>query len=361
MFTKTPLFNLSPEEVNNCLLEKWGISLFKFAQVFAVSPADQFLLRTDYPFSSKEIKTIKHHLKAMQGDLIYRGRLIQRITSKFLESPTKSMTDEDLIKHMRLEGFFKEYIRKHEEVIRWAAKVSLHNKKGSRINKKTIIALGWGNLIAGKSRRMDWAMLGELYYWLWEKVSGYGFYREWKPSYGIEEYLRHQYVRYRWTRGDLFDGLGLRKIEIPGFMSKLFSHQFGGDQADLLKKKLSLAPSEFPKFFMNLIVDSFLARREGLTLFSRDQSLADVKYLFLNPRLLNGVVGKVLFRLLKKHGMLLPGAEFLKDGKEISYKFTEIGKYLKYAADLYLENGISLRHPKPLIIFPDKSVFPTSF
>lgn len=55
----------SPKEANEILVSTWGISLFKFAQVFAVSPADLFILRNDYPFSSKEIKTVRHNLKAM--------------------------------------------------------------------------------------------------------------------------------------------------------------------------------------------------------------------------------------------------------------------------------------------------------
>ena len=163
----------------------------------------------------KKLSAIKRNLKAMQDDLIYRGRLILGITNKLWESPRKSMSDEDLIKHMRLERFFKEYIHNHEEAISYASKMSLQGKRGGGINHKSIIAVGWGNLISGKSRRMDWQMLGDLYYWFWGKVCDYSFYNKLKPSEGIEEYLRHQYIRYRWTRGEVLEKAGLKNTSSP--------------------------------------------------------------------------------------------------------------------------------------------------
>lgn len=348
----------TPQVVNKVLMDKWGISLFRFARVFAVSPADLFLLRNEYPFSSKEINAIKRNLKAMQDDLIYRGRFILGITNKLWESPNKGMTDEELIKHMRLERFFKEYVHNHEEAIGYAAKICLQGKRGSGINRKSIIALGWGNLISGKSRRMDWKMLGDLYYWLWENVADYGFYNKLKPSYGIEEYLRHQYIRHRWTRGEVLEKAGLKIREVFHFVSNLISYQFMGGQEDYLKNKLSLTWSEFPKFFMNFIIDYYLAGREGLTIFFRDQSLADPGYKFLDVRLQKKVGSKSVIRYLK---WLLPrGVEFLKD-QELPYKSSEIGEYLSYAASLFVEHRINLKHPTPLIIFPDRSFFSTSF
>ena len=348
----------SPQKVHKLLIDKWGISLFRFAQVFAVSPADLILLRNDYPFSTKELSAIKHNLKTMQDDLIYRGRLILGITNKLWESPRKAMSDEDLIKHMRLERFFKEYIHNHEEAIIYASKMSLKGKRGGSINHKSIIAVGWGNLISGKSRRMDWQMLGDLYYWFWGKVSDYKFYNKLKPSEGIEEYLRHQYGRYRLIQREVPEKAGLNIRAALRIVSALLSHQFMGNHKEYIKKELSLSESEFPKFFMNFIVDYFLAGPEGLTIFSRDQAIADPGYKFLDIRLQKAIVSKSVILFIK--WMFPRGIGDLKD-PELPYRSSEIREYLSYAASLFVEHRISLKRPVPLIIFPDRSFFSTSF
>jgi len=348
----------SPQKVHEILVSKWRIGLFRFAQVFAVSPADLALLRNDYPFSTKELSVIKHNLKAMQHDLIYRGRLILGITNKLWESPRISMSDEDLIKHMRLERFFKEYIHNHEEATRYASKMSLQGKRGGSINHKSIIAVGWGNLISGKSRRMDWQMLGDLYYWFWGKVSDYSFYEKLKPSDGIEEYLRHQYIRYRWTRGEVLKKADLNMRAVLRLVSALFSHQFWGGHKEYIKKTLSLSESELPKFFMNFVINYYLAGLEGLTIFSRDQAIADPGYKFLDVRLQKTVVSKSV--ILFSKWMFPRGIGDLKN-PELPYRSSEIREYLSYAASLFVEHRISLKRPTPLIIFPDRSFFSTSF
>lgn len=349
----------SPKNVNAILMDKWRISLFRFAQVFAVSPADLILLRNDYPFSVKEISAIRRNLKAMQDDLLHRGRLILEITNKVRESPRKNMSNEDLIKHMRLERFFNEYIHNHEEAASYASRMSLQGKRGGGINRKSIIAVGWGNLISGKSRRMDWQMLGDLYYWFWRKVSDYGFYESLKPSEGIEEYLRHQYIRYRWTRGEVLEKSGLKNLRAAfGLVSVLLSHQFKRGQEEYLRNKLSISESEFPKFFMNFFIDYFLAGLEGLTIFSRDQAIADPGYKFLDVRLQKPVGSKSVAHFLK---WMFPQGISDLEGQELPYRSSEISEYLSYAADLFVGHGISLKRPVPLIIFPDRSFFSTRF
>jgi hypothetical protein len=202
-------------------------------------------------------------------------------------------------------------------------------------------------------------MLGDLYYWFWGKVSEFKFYNKLKPSEGIEEYLRHQYTRYRWTRGDVLGKAGLKNLRAAfGLVSVLLSHQFVGGQEEFIWTKLSLSESEFPKFFMNFFIDYFLAGREGLTIFSRDQAIADPGYKFLDVRLQKPVGSKSVMLFLK---WLSPrGIGNMKD-QELPYKSSEIREFLSYAADIYVEHGISLKRPVPLIIFPDRSFFSTIF
>jgi hypothetical protein len=346
-----------PGVVNEILMSKWGVSIFNFAQVFAVSPADLILLRNDYPFSSKEISVIRRNLKAMKEDLLYRGRIISEITNKLWESP-KKLSDDELIKYMRLESFFSKYVSNQEKAISYASTMSLHGKRGTAINHKSIIAVGWGNLISGRSRRMDWQTLGDLYYWFWEKVSHYEFYKKLRPSEGIEEYLRHQYVRYRWTRKDVLERAGKNIRVVFNLISNLLSQQFLGNQNEYIKDKLGLNESEFPAFFLNLIVDYSLSGHEGLTIFSRNQAISDPLYLFLKARLGKSVANKAILSFLS---WMFPGELPDPKNQELPYRSSEIREYLDIAVNIYRGNRISLKRPVPLIIFPDRSFFSTSF
>lgn len=348
----------APQKVNTLLVDKWGIGLFRFAQVFAVSPVDQFLMRTNYPFSHQEIKAIKRNLKKMGDDLLKRGRLILKITERLKQTPVKETSDEELIKHMRLERFFKEYIRRHRIALRYLEKVSLQGKRGSGINKRTIIALGWGNLISESSHRIDWKTLGNLYDWLWERVAPYEFYKELKAPSGLEEDLRHQYNRYRWPGGTinfLVEKLKIPENQVFEFILNFILHQFFGGKEIYFKGKITA--DEFPKLFLNFLIDAFLGSREGLTLFSKNQSLADPMFLFLYFRL-QKMVGEDLFPNLK--GKNPPGVIFSKDA-DWPYKASEIDEYFNVAINLFLDHKVELGNPPPLIIFPDKSSFSTGF
>ena len=347
----------SPKEVNELLVTKSGVSLFKFAQVFAVSPADLILLRNDYPFNSREISIIKKNLIAMRKTLLDRGRVILSITDKLWEAP-RSLTESELIKHMRLEEFFADYMPRHEDLVRYASKMSLQGKRGSAINQKSIISLGWGNLVASKGRRIDWQTLGDLYYWFWERVSTYESYEKLRPSEGIEEYLRHQYVRYRWRRKDVLERASKNIRTVFNLISALMSHQFMGNQKEYIREKLNLTESEFPAFFMNFIVDYFLSGREGLTIFSRNQAIADPLYLFMKVRLGKSFAKSPLVRFLS---WMFPKGPPSPEGQELPFRSTEIREYFDVAASIYAKNGISVRRPVPLIVFPDRSFFSVSF
>jgi len=347
----------SPADVNSLLLDKWGISLFRVAQVFAVSPVDQFLMRSDYPFNPQEIKEIRRNLKAMGGYILKRGRSIFKIIGRLKEPPTSEISDDELIKLMRLEGFFKKYVRGHRVGLRYIEKVTLQGRRGSGINKRTIIALGWGNMISESGRRIDWRMLGSLYDWLWEKLAPYGFYRDLEPPSGLEEDLRRQYNRYRWPGGAadyLIEKTKIKESQVFEFMAKFITHQFFGGKDEDFEGKISA--DEYPKLFMNFLVDSFLGSREGLTLFSKNQSLADPMFLFLYFRL-QRMVDEGLFPDLAGSN---PTGIVSQEGSDWPYKASEIDEYFKFAVSLFLDHKVDLGSPTPLIIFPDKSYFSTN-
>ena len=147
---------LSPKEVNNRLIDKWGIGVFRFAQVFAVSPIEMFMQRSSYPFTVREIKEIRRTLKKMRDTLFRGARHIREITEKLLEAPGKEISDDELAKEMRLGGYFKKYVHKHEILTRYVEKICLQGKRGVQINRKSIIAIGWGNLVSQGKRRISY-------------------------------------------------------------------------------------------------------------------------------------------------------------------------------------------------------------
>jgi hypothetical protein len=176
----------SPQKVNKLLIEKWGISLFRFAQVFAVSPIELFLQKSSYPFTDKEMKEVKRTIIKMQDCLLSGGRRIREIINPPLKLPVNAISDDELVKEMQLQEFVKNYIHKYEILTRYVERTSLHGKIGVELNKKTIIAVGWGNLVSQRRQRIDWKLLGHLYEWFWNKVWSYKYYAEWEPVFGLE-------------------------------------------------------------------------------------------------------------------------------------------------------------------------------
>ena len=215
----------------------------------------------------------------MQRDLFKGARRLREIIYLKLELPGKDISDDELIKEMRLEEYYEKYVHKHEILARYIEKTSLQGKRGVQINKKSIIAVGWGNLVSQESRRIDWKMLGNLYYWFWHRVGSYDFYNELKPVYGIEEYLRHQYMVHRWVGGAanyVSNRLQIPISEIQTFVNTLYMQTTVGGIEDYFREKLPMAEGKFRKLFQNIMIDSYLAAAEGLTVFTKNQSFADL-------------------------------------------------------------------------------------
>jgi len=337
--------DLAAEELNNRLKEKWGISLFKFAQVFAVSPIEIFFQRSSYPFSDKDIREIKHTLKKMEDSLLKGARSIRKITDKLEEKPAKKVSDAELMKEMRLDGFLNEYVHKYERLIHFE-KAWLLGKPGVGMNKKSIVAVGWGNLVSEGNRRIDWKELARLYEWFWERVGPYDFYAEMEPPPGLEEYLKHQYHDHRWVSGAInyvAEKLRIPKNEFETFVHNIFIQRMAGGKEDYLKDKLGLPEDQFARLFKNLIIDAYLASVEGVTLLAPDQSYADPFFIAMQVWLAKS-----------KNENLFPSAE-------MPYKGTQIEDYIQFALKLYSDHNVALAELPPLIIFPNRSHFGTCF
>jgi len=348
----------SPRKAHELLMDKWGISLFKFAQVFAVSPIELFLQKSSYPFSNKEMKEVKRTLKKMQDCLFIGGRHIREIINKPLKLPVNEISNDELVKEMQLQEFVKKYVHKYEMLTRYVEKTSLHGKIGVGLNKKTIVAVGWGNLISQGKRRIDWKLLGYLYEWFWYKVFSYKYYAEWKPVFGLEEHLRHQYSVHRWAGGAgeyVCSKLKMSESEVQTFMTNLFVQRLVGGKEDYFRDKLPMSETKFQRLFLNLLIDAYLAEVDGLTLFSKNQSFADPWFLFMFIWLGKAVANISLPDEVKER----LAATMLLDGAELPYENTQFGDFMKIALNYYLDHKADFSELPPLIVFPDKSCFST--
>jgi hypothetical protein len=346
----------TPQRVNKLLMDKWHISLFKFAQVFAISPSELFLRRNTYPFTGDQIKEIKHTIKKMQADLLKGARHIRRITERLWEVPEEKVSDDELVKEMHLTAFTKRYIHKYEVVIRYLEKTSLQVGRGVGINKKSIIAVGWGNLVSEGNRRIDWKLLGDLYEWFWNRVCSHRYYNELKPVFGLEEHLRHQYNVHRWVGGAgeyICQKLKMSEDEILTFAANLYLQRFVGGQEDYFRDKFPMTEEKFNKLFLNFFVDTYLAGTDGLTLFTENQSLADPLFLFMYMWL-GKSAGKYGLPPMAPESFPM-GINF--SGADDPYAETQISDYMVIAAKHFLEHKADFSELPPLILFPDKSRF----
>jgi hypothetical protein len=347
----------TPQQVHCLLLEKWGISLFKFAQVFAVSPLDLILQKNSYPFSGKEIREIKRLTNKMRADLLKSGRQMRRMTKILWDVPEEGLSDKELIKEMHLEEFIDKYIHRFEVAIRYLERTSFQGGRGVGINKKSIIAVGWGYLVSQERRRIDWKLLSELYEWFWYRVCRHKYYGDLRPVPGLEEYLRHQYNVHRWA-GGAFDYLCAnlkisKEEEVLPFLTNLYVQRTVGGKEEYFKDKLPMSEAKLKKLFLNLNIESSLARTDGLTLFSEDQSLADSCFLFFFIWLAKSA-GTPNMPLLTPDSLSV-GIHL--EGADDPFANTQIGDYMGIALKYFLDHGINLSELPPLIIFPDKACF----
>ena len=138
----------------------------------------------------------------MKNDVFKRARYIDKLFSRAKGLPGHHISDDEIAKEEGLEDLINKYLLPREMLALYFEKTrQLGGKRGIGLNKKSIIAVGWGNLISKSGHRMNWGMLEGLYYWLWDRMSPYKCYEEWAPVDGLEDYLKIQYHRYKLAGG----------------------------------------------------------------------------------------------------------------------------------------------------------------
>jgi len=349
----------SPREVNDLLVEKWGISLFRFAQAFAVSPLDLVLQKPSYPVSLQEIRKAHSSLmkvwKAIEDDARHFSCFMDKLSRPTMP---RVFSTEEFRKETGIEDFRLRYFLPRLWII-LVLELNRGARQGIGLNKKSIIALSWCNQISNSGKRIDWKLLGDLYDWFWQKVEGYDYYREWDPGQGIEDYLKNQFHRYRWP-GDTNKYLesidSLTESETFGFFFKLFLLRWWKVKIKYPIDKLPITNKELPRFIRNFTINIFMGESEGLSLFSKQGSLADSSYFYLNSWLRQTVNGNCLPPYDDSVSRMI---EAITKAWGLPYEGSEVGEYIQYAARLYLDHKADLKNLPPMIIFSDRSYFST--
>lgn len=357
---KKPFCDLSPKEVNDRLLDRFGISLFRFAQAFAVSPLDEALQKHKYPFSLKEIRAAHRSMVKVWDDIMEDARHFSNFIDKLKGLPSHDFSMEEFIKKKGIRDFRIKYFFPRLWIILFF-ELDRGARQGIGLNKKSIIALGWCNQIANNGCKIDWRLLGDLYEWLWQKVAPYEYYKEWEPGPGIEDYLKNQFHRYRWV-GDTDKYLGdldpFTEDKLVEFVFQLLLYRWWDFKDKYPIDKLPITNKELPRFIRNFIINFFLGRSEGASIFSKSGSLADPNFSYLYFSLRKIAASD---RLPSAAGIIPPILQVLANINEMPYEGSELGDYIHYAATLYIDKKADLKNLPPMIIFPDRSYFSTAF
>lgn len=183
---------LAAKEVNSRLLDRWGLSIFRFAQILATCAGDWLQLPEQFNVTKAKLQRKRGLLLALRKHIIKQIKEIESIT--FIGD--RSQTEEEFFKSYDLEAFFDGYL--NPRLAETMERENCHKPhQGARITKKSILAAAWGSLIYENQQRMNWSLLADVYEWFWERLQNFPYYASIKPPDDLVNYLTVQYHRHR--------------------------------------------------------------------------------------------------------------------------------------------------------------------
>lgn len=183
---------LAAKEVNSRLLDRWGLSIFRFTQILATCAGDWLQLPEQFNITKEKLQRKRRLLLALRKHIIEQVKEIESIT--FIGD--RSKTADEFFKSYGLEAFFQGFL-----IPRLARTIEQENcyepRQGARITKKSILAAAWGSLIYQNGQRMNWSLLADVYEWFWERLHDFPYYSSIKPPDDLVNYLTVQYHRHK--------------------------------------------------------------------------------------------------------------------------------------------------------------------
>jgi hypothetical protein len=195
---KKSFYELSSAEMNDQLMQKWGISLFRFAQVLAIcanDSEDSLQLPERYIIRKEKILKKKKLLLTLKKYILRRIREIDAAGWDISEHEGL-WTDDEVIIFAKLEPFIEQYFNPLlQDTTNTENEYTSH--PGARITKKSLLAAAWGGLVCQSQRRMDWAFQADLYEWFWMRLKDHAYYKCIEPPEDLVNYLTVQFHRYK--------------------------------------------------------------------------------------------------------------------------------------------------------------------
>lgn len=201
------ILELTPQELNSFLIEKYGFGLHPFASIlfFHFGSGDY---GKSYQWPSKqeclETKRKLQNLKRKLIDIIidyeeFRGNIGIR---KWFEIDKKHI-ENTLSYDYKLVSFFK-IIDKEINLISYLIKIK---RKGSTIKITNLITSSWALLMQENNYDKDWELIADLLDWFWEIFKSYDNFKNLNPKDKIAdpEYLKNQFLRNKKRKIFLFD------------------------------------------------------------------------------------------------------------------------------------------------------------
>ncbi len=135
------------------------------------------------------------------------------------------------------------------------------------------------------------------------------------------------------------------------FMMNLFMQRLVGGKEDYFRDALPMSEAKFKQLFLNIVIDVYLTGFEGLTIFAKDQSLADPIFLFFYMWLARSA-DKIAMPNIAIEDLLM-GIK-LEDTAD-PYVNTQIDAHRATALKCFLEHGADFADLPAIIVFPDKT------
>jgi hypothetical protein len=299
---KKDFIDLSSREVNELLPDKWNISLFKFAQIFAHGASD-WALEIEKPITKRTALSVSKSLCALRKHILKTMINIQKSLRTGLD---KNTSEERLIESCQLRPFF-DHLSLMDRIY-GGREHGFQEKKGARLKKRNNIVASWGILIEKSGGAIDWDFVAKLYEWFWMKLENYDYYKPLKPPKDdpVRQFSTtfHRHKKNWFCQASALSGMDEDiTIFYPTGTSCTLSHNY----------IYHLLKTEYNKLI--------------------------VPRAYQEPS-----------RYLGRTGGAIPGT-----------RNEEMKSYYRYAIELFLRSGVDLRKLPPLIIFPDKSYFSTAF
>jgi hypothetical protein len=296
--------DFSPQKVNDLLLKKGGISLFKFAQLFAACAADWHTLPPKYRRTKGKILKRKRSLVALKTSIIKR-------ISDYEEAETfpswvdRNMSEAEIIKRCWLDPFFNNYFNPRMETTIELEKRYKPQRGRPPINRKSLLAATWGRLKYQCGHKIEWKLIADLYEWFWERLKDYDYYENMKSTEDPVNYFPVQFHRHK-------------------------------------NRDMSIYYGRYAKY-------------DDISVFANNGSSVDYRFSYMFFILYNALDKKLRppisyndYRELAKH-----------EYPPYDHSETEMDHYYHKVLEHYLEMGVKTEHMPPLIMFPDKSFFST--